>query len=306
SSSTFTWKTDPEAGAIPAYVYFSPSPSEAPRPIALMFHAGGFVLGSSAMVPQSQISGLVERGFVVVVPEYRLCPQVSLYEGPMEDAKDVLTWCRDELPTLLAEKNVILDTAKIVAMGHSAGGQLALITGTQPHPPVAIVDFYGGKYYTDEQWSKPLPAFAQMPDLSQDFTAKVFDGPGTITSAPMFVASKPNLSDPRCAWYIQQIKNGTSMSSIVPDGDYARVDATFSFSPKFPPTYFLHGKPDIFVGYELSVRAHEALKKVGVETELVLPEDVGHAFDLQLSGEEGEELFGKYVMPALDWLKAHV
>ena len=121
----------------------------------------------------------------------------------------------------------------------------------------------------------------------------------------MFIAGKPNLSDLRCAWYIQQIKSGTSVSSLVPDNDYDRVDATTQFSSKFPPTYFLHGKPDVFVGYELSVRAHEALEELGVETELVLPEEVGHAFDLQL-GEDKEDLFGKLVEPALEWLSRHV
>lgn len=139
-----------------------------------------------------------------------------------------------------------------------------------------------------------------MPESSTDLTAKILEGPHAITSAPMFVDGKPNLADERCAWYIQQIKLGTSLSSIVPDGDYARVDPTKQWSKTFPPTYFLHGKPDIFVGYELAVRAHEELKALGVETELVIGEDIGHAFDLQM--EEGDALFVKYVEPALDFL----
>jgi acetyl esterase/lipase len=93
---------------------------------ALMFHAGGFVLGSTAMIPKTQIAYLVEHGFVVVTPEYRLCPQVSLYDGPVQDAKDVLKWCQEELPALLKERDVHVDGKKIVAMGHSAGGLLAV------------------------------------------------------------------------------------------------------------------------------------------------------------------------------------
>jgi acetyl esterase/lipase len=120
----------------------------------------------------------------------------------------------------------------------------------------------------------------------------------------MFINGAPNLADPRCAWYIQQIKAGTSLSSIVPDGDYARVDPVTHFSDKFPPTYFLHGKKDVFVGYELSVKAHEALKGLGVQTELVLGEEIDHAFDLQM--EEGSELWDKYVVPGLEFLVGHV
>lgn len=94
-----------------------------------MFHAGGFVLGSSNMIPKSQIARLIAKGFVVVVPEYRLCPQVCLYDGPIQDAKDVLKWCQEELPALLRKaNNVEVDASRIVAMGHSAGGLLALTT----------------------------------------------------------------------------------------------------------------------------------------------------------------------------------
>lgn len=128
SSSTVAWKQDPSAGNIPAHIHFSPSPSQNARPIALIFHAGGFVLGSSAMVPKTQISYLVDRGFVVVVPEYCLCPQVSVLEGPIQDAKGVLAWCQETLPSIMTSKDIQVDPKKIVAMGHSAGGMLALVT----------------------------------------------------------------------------------------------------------------------------------------------------------------------------------
>jgi acetyl esterase/lipase len=75
-----------------------------------------------------QITYLVERGFVVVTPEYRLCPQVSLYDGPIQDAKDALKWCQTYLPALMEHKDVKVDAKKTVAMGHSAGGALALTT----------------------------------------------------------------------------------------------------------------------------------------------------------------------------------
>lgn len=80
------------------------------------------------MIPKTQIAYLVEHGFVVVTPEYRLCPQVSLEDGPIQDAKDVLKWCQEDLATLMKEKDVHVDGKKVVAMGHSAGGLLALTT----------------------------------------------------------------------------------------------------------------------------------------------------------------------------------
>jgi acetyl esterase/lipase len=122
-----------------------------------------------------------------------------------------------------------------------------------------------------------------------------------LRRCPMFVEGKPNLADPRCAWYIAQIKAGSSLSSIVPDGDYARCDPVTQFSAGFPPTYFLHGKEDVFVGHALSERAAGKLEECGVEVEIVLGEEIGHAFDLQPGAEESES-WGKYVVPALEWL----
>jgi acetyl esterase/lipase len=305
SSTTLTWKTDPSAGPIPAHIYFPTTPSSTPHPIALIFHAGGFVLGSTSLIPKSQITFLVSRGFVVVTPEYRLCPQVALYEGPVQDARDVLIWCQNDLAGVLNGKEAVqVDPKKIVVMGHSAGGSLALHTGLCASPPLAILDFYGPKCFDEKVWFQPLPAFAQMPDLPSSFTDAIHEGPQAFTSQAMFVAGKPNLADPRCAWYIAQIKAGTSLSSIVPDDDYERVDPVTQFKKGFPPTYFLHGKQDVFVGHALSERAAAKLRECGVETELVLGEEIGHAFDLQPGEDESEE-WGKYVVPALEWLVKH-
>jgi acetyl esterase/lipase len=145
-----------------------------------------------------------------------------------------------------------------------------------------------------------------MPDIPSSFTNAILDGPQALTSAPMFINGAPNLSDTRCAWYIQQIKEGKSLSSIVPDGDYDRVDPMTKFSDSFPPTYFLHGKKDVFVGYELAERAYDEMKSFGVETELVLGEEIGHAFDLQMLEGDESGLFEKYVVPALEFLARHV
>lgn len=92
------------------------------------------MLGSTDLVPNNQINHFVKNGFVVVTPEYRLCPQVSLYEGPVQDAKDVLLWCQQDLPQQLKKLDVEVDPKRIVAMGHSAGGMLALTTVSLTKP----------------------------------------------------------------------------------------------------------------------------------------------------------------------------
>ena len=81
------------------------------------------------MIPQAQISALSKMGFVVVIPNYRLCPQVSVWEGPVQDSKDVLAWCQEELDGVLSKEDggVKVDGEKVAAVGYSAGGELALL-----------------------------------------------------------------------------------------------------------------------------------------------------------------------------------
>ncbi len=59
----------------------------------------------------------------------------------------------------------------------------------------------------------------------------------------------------------------------------------------------------MFVDYKLTVKAHEELKGLGVETEMVIGEEIQHVFDLMI--QESDPLFAKYVVPALEWMVAH-
>lgn len=257
------------------------------------------------MIAKAQIEYLVDHGFVVVTPEYRLCPQVPLLDGPVQDAKDAYKWCQTTLPEVLKEKNVEVDTTRIVAMGHSAGGMLALVTGLLPSPPLAILDFYGMKYLSDPSLYEPVPALAQVPDPPKDFLPDLLNAPQAISSEALDANGAPNLGDPRCAWYAQQMKRGTSVSAIVKDlAEIEQADPTFAFTKNFPPTYFVHTTSDAYVPYALSARAHGRLKDLGVTTVLVSPEGLDHGFDWHMEG--GSELFGKWIEPALAWLVAHV
>lgn len=55
------------------------------------------------MVPLEQIEALNNAGFVVLLADYQLCPQISLFDGPVQDAKDFYSWCKSEFATALKE-----------------------------------------------------------------------------------------------------------------------------------------------------------------------------------------------------------
>lgn len=100
-------------------------------PVIIDIHGGAFMLGHAAMVNRDQIEDCLERGWIVMAVEHRLCPQVNILEGPMTDCRDALEWIHDGgLDRELAKKEETsmfqADVSKIVAIGTSSGGHLAL------------------------------------------------------------------------------------------------------------------------------------------------------------------------------------
>ena len=76
------------------------------------------------------IRTLIERGFLPISTDYRLCPETNLFEGPMTDCRDALKWATETLPTLpLSGPTVRADPTKVVSFGWSSGGQLAMSLG---------------------------------------------------------------------------------------------------------------------------------------------------------------------------------
>lgn len=83
------------------------------------------------MVSADHVQDMMERGWIVVSPEHRLCPQVDILSGPMSDVRDCLTWIFDgsldkELGKLDVTSNFTVDKDRVVAIGTSSGGALAL------------------------------------------------------------------------------------------------------------------------------------------------------------------------------------
>lgn len=88
------------------------------------------MLGQAKMNNKDQIDDCMLRGWIVMSVEYRLCPGVNVLEGPMVDARDALEWAQNGgLAGALKEayhERALPDPKRIMAMGTSAGGHLAL------------------------------------------------------------------------------------------------------------------------------------------------------------------------------------
>lgn len=119
-----------------------------------------------------QTQMLLTRGFLPISVDYRLCPETSLTKGPMTDVLDALAWIRNELPQLsLMRKDIHVDAKKVVAVGWSTGGHLAMSLAWQSaarniSAPDAILAFYCPTDYEDSFWTTP-----NIPVGSRDDTA---------------------------------------------------------------------------------------------------------------------------------------
>jgi acetyl esterase/lipase len=95
------------------------------------------MLGNSRMVSISQIQDCLDRNWIVVVPDHRICPGVNILDGPVEDCRDLLSWVyTGGLEGFLQEQGTQyeVDGEKAMAFGTSSGGFLALSLVCYPAP----------------------------------------------------------------------------------------------------------------------------------------------------------------------------
>lgn len=95
-----------------------------------------------------QTACLLAHGVLPVSIDYRLCPEIDLIDGPIADVCDAYAWTQADLQAAVKSKGVLVDEKRIVIIGWSTGGHLAMTTAWKSKeaglkPPVAILSFYG-------------------------------------------------------------------------------------------------------------------------------------------------------------------
>jgi acetyl esterase/lipase len=98
---------------------YAPRPAAPPLPVLVFFYGGGWTSGAKEMY-RFVGAGLAARGLVVVIPDYRLYPDVR-FPAFMDDAAAAVAWTHANAATFGG------DPHRLVLMGHSAGGQIAAL-----------------------------------------------------------------------------------------------------------------------------------------------------------------------------------
>ena len=269
------------------------------------------MIGSAAAVPQAQIRYLTESGFIVVVPNYRLAPQVSAKQA-FQDCEDAYEWAVGALPAVMQHRaGVQLDPTRVAAMGHSSGGTMALHLASCK-PLNAVTAFYPSLYLSDMSTSahKPTSAspFGDVPDFQPNEQEGTSIRPANqqVSEASLIAPGTP--PSPHVKWQMHTIKTGKWMTTVKPDGDFAAIDPLTRLNANWPPIMIVQGENDTVPGssLELAQRAEKEIRDAGVEkVALEVVPGEGHAFDLAPSASEPGEPRWAAVVKGLNWLKQH-
>lgn len=243
----------------------------AQAPLLIYIHGGGLIWGTRNDMNREQIRLYNEAGFNVFSVDYRLAPESKLSEI-RDDVKDLLVWIKTE-----ASAQFDFDRDHVAVVGSSAGGYLALLTGTFDVKPDAIVAFYGYGQVTGDWYRNPSPHFTSMTTVPE-LLAKQLIQPHPISSAPI---------ERRYAIYLYCRQQGTWLdwvtgSDALDDEELARYAPVQLVNSEYPATLLIHGDDDEDVPYAESVAMKTRLDSVGVPNELMTISHGKHNFDANM------------------------
>ncbi len=140
--------------------------SDKPRDVVIFFYGGSWNSGDRELYGFAG-RALAERGYIVVIPDYRLVPEVR-YPGFVEDGAAAVTWVQREIARFGGNPN------RIHLTGHSAGAHIAALLTLDSRwlhqsgaPANSIRSFAGlaGPYdFLPFTSDASKAAFGQMPD----------------------------------------------------------------------------------------------------------------------------------------------
>lgn len=234
-------------------------------PVIVYIHGGGLVWGSREDIKSEQVEFYLNAGFNVFSIDYRLAPETKLPEIKT-DIEDALKWLKED-----GVKQFDYNPDKIAVIGGSAGGYLALLTGTFDVKPSVIVSFYGYGDITEEWAHTPSPHYSKMTAVPKEL-ADMLVSNEVITVGPIQKRYAIYMHGRQSGDWIRKVTdmNNTELKSYCP---------LYLIEPTYPPTLMLHGTVDEDVPYEQSVLMSEALTEASVENQLITIPNGKHVFD---------------------------
>jgi acetyl esterase/lipase len=215
-------------GRMDLYVPGSAVNTPALAAVIINIHGGAWTHGNKES--QGGFSAFLKKGFLVANVEYRMSP-VAQAPASIQDVRCALLY----LVKHAAELHI--DLHKIVVMGSSAGGHLALMAG-----------LLGAS-----------PRFDQNCPTTTNFKiAAIIDkyGPTDLS----IISSLDHIKKSAYSWLGGHVNDPAFLRSISP---------LYYVKTQSPPVFIVHGDADPTVPYEQSVLLHDKLDKKGVKNKFL-------------------------------------
>jgi acetyl esterase/lipase len=228
---------DGKSELLDVYLPNTPVPAGG-RPVMVAIHGGGWRRFDKTGYGERIASAFVRSGYVVVAPDYELSERGHpSWPVNFEDVQGAVSWVRGQAGILDINPN------EIVAIGESAGANLAALLGTSSPPSI------GG---TNSAAVDAVVAFSTPTDLTSLYTESPLAGLATA----QFLGGSPE----------QVPANYVAASPI----DHVAADD--------PPMLLVHGLQDPLIPVSQSEEMARALTAAGVRNELILVRG-GHKLD---------------------------
>lgn len=121
-TTDITFSTAP---ALSLDIYRPAHSAGTPLPVIVFFYGGRWTFGDRAQYAFAG-NALAQRGYVVVVPDYRKYPDVK-FPSFAQDAGNAVAWTYDHIADYGG------DPARLYVAGHSAGAHLGALVASDPH-----------------------------------------------------------------------------------------------------------------------------------------------------------------------------
>ncbi|MFC6225924.1 alpha/beta hydrolase fold domain-containing protein [Hymenobacter artigasi] len=213
-------KVGPWDGRVDLYLN---TDSRKPVPVIINLHGGGWNKGTKES--QSGFNGFFKQGWSVANVEYRLSTYAPA-PAAVEDVRCAIIYL------ITNAKKLNIDPSRIVIMGSSSGGHLALV---------------GGLLENDHVFD------TQCPTKETVKLRAIIDKYG-IADVPQWNSKSAT------QWLGSHASDAAFVRSVSP---------LYMVKKTSPPTFIVHGDADPTVPYEQSVALHKAYVAAGVPTEFI-------------------------------------
>ncbi|KAJ5097064.1 alpha/beta-hydrolase [Penicillium angulare] len=290
-------------------------PNNQKCPVIVRIHGGFLVTGSSRYAPWFStwiLEYALENNAIIVSPNYRLLPEAN-GKDILDDMNTFWDWlhaggasqCLKEAGHL----NIIPDIGRILLLGESAGGYLAIqLALSYPSLVRGVVAAYPmldlkAPFYK-ESFSKPIVGVPNMPNMLIDEHIGFKSGP----APPTITAADP---PERLKLAFSMVQNGRFLEFFGHDNPelfpMERVhNIAMSGKQKLPPIFIFHGEQDSAVPVDGSRQFVSLLRDVYPEGEIQFHvQDGDHGFDVDASLKT-PWLANGLQMISKSWLKSPV